>query len=157
MATSVRSFAKINLGLKIGPLGEDGFHELRTIYQTVALSDMVRVDIGKGVGIEIVCKDPRVPPDETNTCWRVADRILRSLKVRGKVRISIEKNLPVQGGLGGASSNAVATILALEKNLKQQLPEEERRRIGSKFASDLPLFLVGGTVLGTGHGEQVYP
>src|ERR1700732_3175163 len=66
MATSVRSFAKINLGLKIGPLREDGFHELRTIYQTIALSDQVRVDVSKGVGIEIVCKDPRVPNDESN-------------------------------------------------------------------------------------------
>jgi 4-diphosphocytidyl-2-C-methyl-D-erythritol kinase len=157
MSTSVRSFAKINLGLKIGALREDGFHELRTIYQTVALSDQVRVDLGKGVGIEIVCKDPRVPDDEKNTCWRVADRMLRSLKVRGKVRISIDKRLPVQGGLGAASSNAVATMLALEKELKQQLTPGERLRIASEVGSDLPLFLVGGTVLGTGHGEQVYP
>jgi 4-diphosphocytidyl-2-C-methyl-D-erythritol kinase len=157
MATSVRSFAKINLGLKIGPLREDGFHELRTIYQTVALSDQVRVDVSKGLGIEIVCKDPRVPDDESNTCWRVADRILRSLKVRSKVRITIEKRLPVQGGLGAASSNAVATMLALEKELKQPLAPEERLRIASEVGSDLPLFLVGGTVLGTGHGEQVYP
>ncbi len=157
MATSVRSFAKINLGLKIGPLREDGFHELRTIYQTVALSDQVRVDVSKGLGIEIVCKDPRVPDDENNTCWRVADRILRSLKVRGKVRISIDKRLPVQGGLGAASSNAVATMLALEKELKQPLAPAERLRIASEVGSDLPLFLVGGTVLGTGRGEQVYP
>jgi 4-diphosphocytidyl-2-C-methyl-D-erythritol kinase len=157
MSTTVRSFAKINLGLKIGPLREDGFHELRTIYQTIALSDQVRVDLGKGVGIEIVCKDPRVPDDENNTCWRVADRILRSLKVRGKVRISIDKRLPVQGGLGAASSNAVATMLALEKELKQPLAPAERLRIASEVGSDLPLFLVGGTVLGTGHGEQVYP
>jgi len=157
MATSVRSFAKINLGLKIGPLREDGFHELRTIYQTVALSDQVRVDVSKGLGIEIACKDPRVPDDESNTCWRVADRILRSLKVRSKVRITIEKRLPVQGGLGAASSNAVATMLALEKELKQPLSPEERLRIASEVGSDLPLFLVGGTVLGTGRGEQVYP
>src|SRR3954466_13300250 len=177
MATSVRSFAKINLGLKIGPLREDGFHELRTIYQTVALSDQVRVDVSKGLGIEIVCKNSRVPDDESNTCWRVADRILRSLKVRGKVRIAIEKRLPVQGGLGAASSNAVATILALEKELKQPLAPEERLRIASEVGSDLPLFLIGGTalgmppevgsdlrvflsggrVLGAGRGEQVYP
>src|SRR5579864_6639347 len=157
MATSVRSFAKINLGLKIGPLREDGFHEVRTIYQTVALSDQVRVDVSKGLGIEIVCKDPRVPDDESNTCWRVADRILRSLRVRSKVRITIEKRLPVQGGLGAASSNAVATMLALEKELKQPLAPEERLRIASEVGSDLPLFLVGGTVLGTGRGEQVYP
>jgi 4-diphosphocytidyl-2-C-methyl-D-erythritol kinase len=157
MATSVRSFAKINLGLKIGPLREDGFHELRTIYQTVALSDHVRVDVSKGLGIEVVCKDSRVPDDESNTCWRVADRIMRSLKVRGKIRIAIEKKLPVQGGLGAASSNAVATMLALEKELKQPLSPVERLRIASEVGSDLPLFLVGGTVLGTGRGEQVYP
>jgi 4-diphosphocytidyl-2-C-methyl-D-erythritol kinase len=156
MSTLVRSFAKINIGLKIGPLREDGFHELRTIYQTVALADAVRVDVGRGVGIEIACKDRRVPEDESNTCWRVADRVLRSLKVRGKVRITIEKNLPVQGGLGGASSNAVAAMLAVEKELKRPLPAEERLRIASEVGSDLPLFLVGGTVLGTGRGEQVF-
>jgi 4-diphosphocytidyl-2-C-methyl-D-erythritol kinase len=115
------------------------------------------VDVGRGLGIEIVCKDPRVPDDESNTCWRVADRMLRSLKVRGKVRIAIEKKLPVRGGLGAASSNAVATLLALEKELKRPLAAEERLRIASEVGSDLPLFLVGGTVLGTGRGEQVYP
>ncbi len=157
MSTSVRSFAKINIGLKIGPLRQDGFHELRTIYQTVALSDVVRVDVGKGLGIDIACKDKRVPADETNTCWRVAERVLKSLKTRGKVRIAIEKNLPVQGGLGAASSNAVATMLALEKELKKPLAAEERLRIASEVGSDLPLFLVGGTVLGIGRGEQVFP
>jgi 4-diphosphocytidyl-2-C-methyl-D-erythritol kinase len=157
MATSVRSFAKINLGLKIGPRREDGFHELRTIYQTIALSDTVRVDVSKGVGIDMACKDPRVPLDESNTCWRVADRVLRSLKTRGKVRIAIDKRLPVQGGMGAASSNAVATMMALEKELKQQLSPEERLRIASEVGSDLPLFLIGGTVLGTGRGEQIFP
>jgi 4-diphosphocytidyl-2-C-methyl-D-erythritol kinase len=156
MSTSVHSFAKINIGLKIGPLREDGFHELRTIYQTVALSDVIRVDFGRGVGIEIYSKDPRVPRDETNTCWRVADRVLRALKTRGKVRIAIDKNLPVQGGVGAASSNGVATMLALEKALKRRLPPEERFRIAAEVGSDLPLFLIGGTVLGTGRGEQVY-
>src|SRR5882672_10494577 len=156
MSIAVRSFAKINIGLKIGPLREDGFHELRTIYQTVDLSDVIRVEVGRGVGIEVYSKDPRVPRDETNTCWRVADRVLRSLKTRGKVRIAIDKNLPVQGGLGAASSNAVATMLALEKALKRRLPPEERLRIAAEVGSDLPLFLIGGTVLGTGRGEQVY-
>src|SRR5262249_42781571 len=102
------------------------------------------------------CKDKRVPCDESNTCWRVAERVLRSLKTRGKVRIAIEKNLPVQGGLGAASSNAVATMLALEKELKKTLPAEERLRIAAEVGSDLPLFLVGGTVLGIGRGEQVF-
>jgi 4-diphosphocytidyl-2-C-methyl-D-erythritol kinase len=156
MSTLVRSFAKINIGLKIGPAREDGFHELRTIYQTVALADAVRVDVQRGVGIEIVCKDKRVPEDESNTCWRAAEKVLKALKTRGKVRITIEKKLPVQGGLGAASSNAVATMIALEKELKKPLPAEERLRIASDVGSDVPLFLIGGTVLGTGRGEQVF-
>lgn len=154
---SVRSFAKINIGLSIGPAREDGFHELRTIYQTLALHDIIKVDVARGAGIEIKCKDPRVPEDETNTCWRVADRVLRSLRQRGKVTITIDKQLPVQGGLGAASSNAIATMFALEKALKYKLPSGERLRIASEVGSDLPLFLLGGTVLGLGRGEQVYP
>lgn len=154
---SVRSFAKINLGLAIGPVREDGFHDLCTIYQTLALHDMVKVDVTRGAGIEIKCKDPRVPQDETNTCWRVADRVLRSLRQRGKVTITIDKQLPVQGGLGSGSSNAIATMFAMERALKYKLPSGERLRIASEVGSDLPLFLLGGTVLGLGHGEQVYP
>lgn len=157
MAIVARSFAKINIGLRIGPRRDDGFHELRTIYQTLAIHDIVKVDVGRGVGIEIFCKDQRVPADETNTCWRVADRVLHALKTRGKVRIAIEKNLPVQGGMGAASSNAVVTMLALEKALKVQLVAEDRLRIASEVGSDLPLFLLGGTVLGMGRGEQVFP
>jgi 4-diphosphocytidyl-2-C-methyl-D-erythritol kinase len=157
MSISVRSFAKINIGLKIGPRRDDGFHELRTIYQTIALADVVKVDVDRGLGIEIVCKDPRVPADESNTCFRMAERVLRTLKTRNKVRIAIEKNLPVQGGLGAASSNAIATMLGLEKALKRELPAGERLRLAGEVGSDVPLFLVGGTVLGTGRGEQVYP
>ncbi len=157
MAIAVRSFAKINVGLRIGPRREDGFHELRTMYQTIALADTVRVDAGKGVGIEIYCKDQRVPTDETNTCWRIADKFLRAIKTRSKVKITIEKNLPVQGGVGAASSNAVATLLGLERAMKMQLPPEERLRIAAEVGSDVPLFLIGGTVLGAGRGEQVFP
>ncbi|HLW52118.1 MAG TPA: 4-(cytidine 5'-diphospho)-2-C-methyl-D-erythritol kinase [Candidatus Angelobacter sp.] len=157
MAISVRSFAKINIGLKIGPRRDDGFHELRTLYQTIALSDVVRVDVTRGMGIEVSSKDNRVPADESNTCYRMAERVLRSLKIRNKVRITIEKHLPVQGGLGGASSNAVATLLGLEKALGRDLPASQRLRLASEVGSDVPLFLIGGTVLGIGRGEQVYP
>lgn len=157
MPISVRSYAKINIGLAIGPARTDGYHELCTVYQTLAIHDTVRVDVARGSGIEIRCKDPRVPQDESNTCWRVADRVLKSLKQRGKVVISIEKQLPVQGGLGAASSNAVATMFGLERALKQELPPEERQRIAAEVGSDLNLFLVGGTVLGTGRGEMVWP
>jgi 4-diphosphocytidyl-2-C-methyl-D-erythritol kinase len=157
MPTSVRSFGKINIGLYIGQRRDDGFHELRTVYQTLAIHDVIRVDVARGTGIEIRCKDPRVPTHETNTCWRVAERVLRSLKQRGKITITIEKQLPVQGGMGAASSNAVATMLALEKALGAELESDERLRIAAEVGSDLPLFLVGGTVLGIGRGEQVLP
>jgi 4-diphosphocytidyl-2-C-methyl-D-erythritol kinase len=157
MSVSVRSFAKINLGLRIGALRADGFHELRTVYQTIALYDIVRVEVGRGSGIEIRCEDPRVPKDSTNTCFRVVERGMQALKAPGRVVIEIEKKLPVQGGLGGASGNAVAALLALELALKKALPGPEKLRIAAEVGSDLPLFLIGGTVLGLGRGEEVYP
>ena len=157
MAVTVRSFAKINLGLGIGALRADGFHELRTVYQTIALHDVIRLSVGRGSGIEIRCEDSRVPKDESNTCYRIVERAMVALKARGRVVVEIEKRLPVQGGLGGASGNAVAALLALERALKKQLSGPERLRIAAEVGSDLPLFLVGGTVLGVGRGEEVYP
>ncbi|PYX80133.1 MAG: 4-(cytidine 5'-diphospho)-2-C-methyl-D-erythritol kinase [Acidobacteria bacterium] len=157
MMVTVRSFAKINLGLSIGALRADGFHELGTVYQTIAPHDVLRVGIAKGSGIEIRCPDPRVPTDETNTCYRTIELAMAALRGKGRVLLEIEKRLPVQGGLGGASSNAVAALLALERALKKPLSAVKKLRIAAEVGSDLPLFLVGGTVLGVGRGEQVYP
>ena len=185
MAIVVRSFAKVNLGLKIGPKRADGFHELRTIYQTIALHDMVRVELRPGSGIEIRCDDSRVPLDESNTCYKVAERVLQALpqglkpisnkslhgtaeavplqnqdraaRRAGNVIIQIEKRLPVQGGLGAASSNGVATMLGLERALNTEFSSADKLRIAAEVGSDLPLFLIGGTVLGVGRGELVYP
>jgi 4-diphosphocytidyl-2-C-methyl-D-erythritol kinase len=157
MTVKVPSFAKINLGLRIGALRPDGFHELRTVYQTIALHDTIHVSVRRGSGIEIHCDNSRVPTDETNTCYRIVERTMPALKARGRVQIEIEKRLPVQGGLGGASGNAVAALLALELALKKKLSGEDRLRIAAGVGSDLPLFFVGGTVLGVGRGEEVYP
>jgi 4-diphosphocytidyl-2-C-methyl-D-erythritol kinase len=157
MPVSVRSFAKINLGLYIGPRRPCGFHELRTIYQTISLSDTVRITLQSGTGVEVRSKDPRVPADESNTCWRIAERVLKAAKRRGRVLIQIEKALPVQGGLGAASSNAIATLFGLERELGTPLATDDRLAIAAEVGSDLPLFLVGGTVLGIGRGEQVLP
>jgi len=157
MTVTVRSFAKINLGLRIGAAREDGFHQLLTVYQTIAVHDVIRVSVGRGSGIEIQCKDARVPRDETNTCYRIVERAMSAIRAKGRVVIEIEKRLPVQGGMGGASSNAVATLLGLERALRKSLPAAERLRIAAEVGSDLPLFLVGGTVLGVGRGEEVYP
>ena len=157
MTVKVGSFAKINLGLRIGALRADGFHELLTVYQTIALYDLIRISVERGAGIEIRCGDPRVPRDESNTCYRIVERAMAAMKARGRVVIEIDKRLPVQGGLGGASANAVGTLLGLERALKKVLSSEARLRIAADVGSDLPLFLVGGSVLGVGRGEQVYP
>jgi 4-diphosphocytidyl-2-C-methyl-D-erythritol kinase len=157
MPVTVRSFAKINLGLRIGALRADSFHDLRTVYQTIALHDVIRLEIKRGTGIEIRCDDPSVPTDVSNTCYRIVESAMETLKARGRVVIEIEKRLPVQGGLGGASGNAVAALLAVERALKKNLPPTERLRLAAEVGSDLPLFLVGGTVLGIGRGEEVYP
>ena len=157
MTMTLRSFAKINLGLYIGPLRGDGFHELRTVYQTIELHDRVGVRVVKGEGIEIRCADDRVPKDSSNTCWRIAEKAMAALGALGRVVVEIEKRLPVQGGVGGASGNAVAALLGIERALKKQLPGADRLRIAAAVGSDLPLFLVGGTVLGVERGEAVYP
>jgi len=129
---------------------------LLTIYQTIGLHDVIRVSVQRGRGIEIRCSDPRVPKDESNTCYRIVEKALQALNAKGRIVIEIEKQLPVQGGLGGASANAVAALLGLERVLKKALPAGEQLRIAAEVGSDLPLFLVGGTVLGVGRGEQVY-
>jgi len=157
MTVTVRSFAKVNLGLYIGARRADAYHDLRTVYQTIALRDVVRVTVGRGRGIAIRCEHPQVPCDESNTCYRIVERIMRELGAKGRVTIEIEKRLPVQGGLGAASSNGVATMVALERALRKPLAGPARLRIAAEVGSDLPLFLVGGTVLGVGRGEEVYP
>jgi len=156
MPVTVRSFAKINLGLSIGALRPDRFHDLRTVYQTIALHDIIHVQVGHGTGIEIRCQDARVPNDASNTCHRLVERAMDALGARRRVSITIEKQLPVQGGLGAGSANAVAALIALEHALKKKLTGAEKLRIAAEIGSDLPLFLVGGTVLGVGRGEEVY-
>jgi 4-diphosphocytidyl-2-C-methyl-D-erythritol kinase len=157
MSVTVRSFAKINLGLCIGKSRPDGFHDLRTVYQIVGLHDVIRVSVGRGAGIEIRSEDSRVPKDDSNTCWRIVDRALSVIGARGRVVIEIEKSLPVQGGLGGASGNAVGALLALERALKKRLSGDDRLKVAAQVGSDLPLFLIGGTCLGVGRGEEVFP
>ena len=162
MATRVRSHAKINLGLVIGPERSDGFHALTTIYQTLAIHDFVEVTARVLPGsepsqISITCNEPQVPCDASNTCWKIVERALRRLKISAEVFIQIDKRLPVQGGLGAGSANAVAALIGLEKELGISLPLEENLEIAAETGSDVPLFLIGGTVLGLGRGERVSP
>ena len=162
MATRVRSYSKINLGLAIGPVRTDGFHGLTTLYQTLDLHDFVtvtarRLGDGEATRISLTTNHPFVPRDGRNTAWRMVERCLARLGVAAEVQIHIEKSLPVQGGMGAGSANAAAALLGLERELGMALPGVERLRLAAEIGSDVPLFLLGGAVLGLGRGEQVVP
>jgi 4-diphosphocytidyl-2-C-methyl-D-erythritol kinase len=163
MAVSIRAHAKINLGLAIGPVRPDGFHTLATLYQTLAIHDVVTVEACKASAssITLVSDDPRVPQDASNTAWRMVERALAELGLAAEVHIRIDKQLPVQGGLGGGSANAVAALIGLEHELEQEIVKPvsgpQRFRLAGEIGSDVPLFLLGGAVLGLGRGEEVYP
>jgi 4-diphosphocytidyl-2-C-methyl-D-erythritol kinase len=161
MATSVRSFSKINLGLAIGPPRPDGFHELVTLYQTLEAHDVVTVEANPSEQnrVLLTSNDARVPTDSRNTAWKMLDQAMQRLLpgFSAEVSVHIEKGLPVQGGLGAGSANAVAALIGLERELRRQFSGAECLEIAAAVGSDVPLFLIGGTVLGLGRGEEVYP
>jgi 4-diphosphocytidyl-2-C-methyl-D-erythritol kinase len=159
MATRVRSYSKINLGLAIGPVRADGFHGLTTLYQTLDLHDFVTVSAHRAgtTKIALTTNHPYVPRDVRNTAWRMVERCLVRLGVAAEVTVHIEKSLPVQGGMGAGSANAAAALLGLERELGVALPGVERLQLAAEIGSDVPLFLLGGAVLGLGRGEQVVP
>jgi 4-diphosphocytidyl-2-C-methyl-D-erythritol kinase len=164
MSTRVRSFCKINLGLAVGPARPDGFHALTTLYQTLALHDLVTVTAHPAVqtSITLTSNHPGVPDTdrgdpEKNTAFRIVDLTLRQLGLTAEVTIDIQKRLPVQGGLGAGSANAAAALIGLERELGPTLPGPDRLALAAQVGSDVPLFLLGGSVLGLGRGEEVYP
>jgi 4-diphosphocytidyl-2-C-methyl-D-erythritol kinase len=159
MSVTLRSFAKINLGLAIGPARPDGFHALTTVYQTIGLYDLLAVtaERAQSTHITVTSNDDRVPLDRRNTVWKMTERALAALGITAEVAIHIEKRLPVQGGLGAGSANAAAALLGLQRELGLALSEEDRLRVAAEVGSDVPLFLIGGAVLGLGRGEKVSP
>ena len=177
MSTAVRSHAKINLGLYLGAPRPDGFHALATVYQTLELHDTVTVTArpATATSIRLTSNDGRVPTDNRNTAWKMVSPVLEELGVTAEVSIHIEKRLPVQGGLGAGSANAVAALVGLEVELgmgdcgipglksetggTRESADWAARRLGiaAQVGSDVPLFLIGGTVLGLDRGQEVYP
>ncbi|HMG33283.1 MAG TPA: 4-(cytidine 5'-diphospho)-2-C-methyl-D-erythritol kinase [Blastocatellia bacterium] len=152
----LRSFAKINWTLDVLYKRDDGFHELRTIYQTVSLHDTIKLNSTSGE-IQVICDDPRVPAGETNLAHKAAIALREATGTGAGVRIEIQKRIPVAGGLGGGSSNAAATLMGLVRLWGLKVAEVELLELGAGLGSDVPLFLIGGTLLGVGRGEEVYP
>src|SRR5215469_13164462 len=120
MPTHVRSHAKVNLGLAIGAPRADGFHSLVTVYQTLAVHDVVTVSAQRAAetSIRLTSNDRRVPTDNRNTAWKMVELALRELGMAASVEIHVEKRLPVQGGLGAGSANAVSALVRLEAELQ---------------------------------------
>jgi 4-diphosphocytidyl-2-C-methyl-D-erythritol kinase len=185
MPTVARSHAKINLGLGIGAPRADGFHALATVYQTLEVHDLVTVAAKSAAvtSVRLTSNDARVPTDGRNTAWKMVELALKMLGQTAEVAIHIEKRLPVQGGLGAGSANAVAALVGLEAELSAGTHPSSKERskdgapgrlaehaygiaqsfltrrleIAAQVGSDVPLFLIGGTVLGLDRGQEVYP
>jgi 4-diphosphocytidyl-2-C-methyl-D-erythritol kinase len=164
--TIVRSHAKINLGLFLGPPRPDGFHALTTVYQTLEMHDLVMVKAKRAgtTSIRISSNEPRVPTTENNlaernTVWKILSLALERFDSSAEVEVHIDKRLPVQGGLGAGSGNAVAALVGLDAELGTTIRSlfTQKLETPAKVGSDVPLFLVGGTVLGVDRGQEVYP
>jgi 4-diphosphocytidyl-2-C-methyl-D-erythritol kinase len=149
---TVRSFAKINWMLRILERRPDGFHRLETIFQTISLHDLITCR--RSVRLEITCDDPSIPTDESNLAYRAAAMMREKFDI-DPVHIEIRKAIPAGGGLGGGSSNAAMTLLALDKMFALGAPMEALVEIAGELGSDVPFFLVGGTAWGTGRGDQL--
>lgn len=156
MKLTLPSFAKVNWTLEILGKRSDGYHELRTILQTVDVADELTFELIER-GIEIVCDQPGVPCNETNLAHRAARLLCDFAGITKGVRITLDKRIPTAAGLGGGSSNAAVTLMALQKLWQIHLAPHALFTIGAKLGADVPFFFLGGTALGVGRGDEVYP
>jgi len=152
-----RSFAKVNLHLEILGLRPDGYHQLRTVFQSVDLCDLVSLEVGGG-GVRLEVAGQALPSDERNLAHRAATSFLAAWPRVDGVRITLEKNIPLGGGLGGGSSNAATVLQGLRHLLGvQQATDARLEELGRALGADVPFFLTGGTALGSGRGDEIRP
>jgi 4-diphosphocytidyl-2-C-methyl-D-erythritol kinase len=157
-----RAHAKINLDLRVLGTRPDGFHELRTVFQSLELHDLLTVRSRRGP-FAITCRDPRVPRDETNLVWKSGAALWKALGFAGEPRdtvVRLEKSIPMQAGLGGGSADAAAALVALARlwvGGREGLDPQLLRDVAAGLGADVPFFLWGGTALGLGRGEEIYP
>ncbi len=154
-ALLVRSFAKINLALAVLARRADGFHEIRTVFQSIDLHD--EIEILPCADLRLDCVGLTDVPTESNLVWKAAQELLRAVPPARGAHVILRKNIPPGAGLGGGSSNAAATLLGLTRFWGIRPPDKDLRLIASRLGSDVPFFLHGGTALGAGRGEEIYP
>ena len=151
------SFAKINWALRVVGRRADGFHELRTVFQTVTLHDKLTFTERDDARLTLTSDSDVVPVDERNLILRAALALRDKYRVRQGASIHLEKVIPVEGGLGGGSSNAAVTLLALSHLWGVETNKQELTETGARLGADVPFFLTGGTAAGTGLGNEVRP
>lgn len=157
---SVPSYAKVNLHLQVVGTRGDGYHELRTVFQTVDLADELTVELGgtserAGVRLTVEGADLSAGPD--NLAHRAAARFLERWAPDRGVALTLRKRIPMGAGLGGGSSNAAAVLRALQRALGEPAPAAELWLLARELGADVPYFLVGGTALGMGRGDEILP
>jgi 4-diphosphocytidyl-2-C-methyl-D-erythritol kinase len=152
----IKSFAKINLFLDVICRRRDGYHNIETVFQTVGLSDMMEIEVAS-TGVEIGCDDPTVPTDESNLAYKAFLGLKEALGYRGGVRMRIQKNIPPCSGLGGGSSNAAATLVALNHLLGGGLSDDQLREVARDIGADVPFFISGGLAAAWQIGDKVEP
>jgi len=155
----VRAHAKINLSLAVGPVRPDGYHPLETVFQSLALHDTLSVTVRRGP-FALTCTDPEVPVDARNLVWRAAQQVWEALGRRGEphgVAIAINKHIPMQAGLGGGSADAAAALVVLHRLWTAKRARTDLATIAARLGADVPFFLMGGTALGLGRGDDLYP
>jgi 4-diphosphocytidyl-2-C-methyl-D-erythritol kinase len=150
----IRSLAKINLDLRVLHKRPDGFHELRTIFQTISLGDTIGIEYRRGRTRTELNSNLNIPG---NLILRAADSLMKAARATGSLRFDLVKRIPLGGGLGGGSSNAAAVLLALPALLNKRVPVEKLLELAAELGSDVPFFLTGGTAVGIGRGAEVYP
>ncbi len=151
------SFSKTNWILKILGRRADGYHEIRTVFQTLDLADEISLERLPTADIEMAIRGLPVAPGEANICVRAARALAEVTDSKAGASVRLLKRVPVGAGLGGGSANAAMTLLGLNQLWRCGLSFSELMRIGGRIGSDVPLFLLGGTVVGRGRGEQLDP
>lgn len=151
----VRALAKINLDLRVLGKRPDGYHELRTVFQTISLGDTLDITFTPGRKTSIELRDPQAIPD--NLAARAAHLAMEAMGAAGRVEIDLAKRIPMGAGLGGGSSDAAAVLLMLPVLAGKAPGLAELCRLGQQLGSDVPFFLLGGTAVGIGRGTEVFP
>lgn len=151
----VRAYAKLNLGLRILYKRPDGYHELRTVFQTISLADSLDISFAPAKSTLIEMEGTPDIPD--NLAERAARLVMDASGRHGAVRLSLNKYIPAGAGLGGGSSDAAAVLLALPVLAGVRIPTAQLTAMAAQLGSDVPFFLYGGTALGLGRGEELYP